>query len=94
MAKKIYVGNLPFSTTEAAINEIFAESGTVDSVRLITDRASGQSKGFGFVEMPNDEEAAHAISALNGMQMQGRQILVNEARPQEPRPAFPSRSRR
>jgi RNA recognition motif-containing protein len=85
MGKKLYVGNLPFSATEAALNEMFAQAGTVDSVRLITDRDTGRSKGFGFVEMASDEEAEAAISSLNGTQMEGRQITVNEARPMAPR---------
>jgi len=85
MAKKLYVGNLPFSITEAAINEMFGQLGAVSSVRLIIDRQTGRSKGFGFVEMSDDGEAQSAISSLNGMQMEGRQILVNEARPLEPR---------
>jgi cold-inducible RNA-binding protein len=85
MGKKLYVGNLPFSATEAALNEMFTQAGTVDSVRLITDRDTGRSKGFGFVEMASDEEAEAAISSLNGTQMEGRQITVNEARPMAPR---------
>jgi RNA recognition motif-containing protein len=85
MGKKLYVGNLPFTTTEAALHEMFAQSGTVESVRLITDRDTGRSKGFGFVEMATDEEAQSAISSFNGTQMGGRQITVNEARPMERR---------
>ena len=85
MGKKLYVGNLPFSTTEATLNEMFAQSGAVDSVRVITDRDTGRSKGFGFVEMASDEDAQNAISTLNGTQLEGRQITVNEARPMERR---------
>lgn len=85
MGKKLYVGNLPFSTTEAALNEMFAQSGTVDSVRVITDRDTGRSKGFGFVEMSTDEDARNAISSFDGTQLEGRQIVVNEARPMEKR---------
>jgi cold-inducible RNA-binding protein len=85
MGKKLYVGNLPFSTTEAALNDMFTQAGQVESVRLITDRDSGRSKGFGFVEMSTDEDARNAISSFDGTQMDGRQIVVNEARPMERR---------
>ena len=85
MGKKLYVGNLAFSATEASINELFSQYGTVDSCRLITDRDSGRSKGFGFVEMSTDEEAEQAISSLNGSEVDGRALTVNEARPQAPR---------
>jgi RNA recognition motif-containing protein len=82
----IYVGNLPFSTTEAELRTAFSAHGEVDDVRLITDRDSGRSKGFGFVEMPNDSEARAAMAALNGTEMGDRTIKVNEARPREERP--------
>ncbi|MCC6278860.1 MAG: RNA-binding protein [Oligoflexia bacterium] len=85
MGKKLYVGNLPFSTTEAALSELCSPYGTVESARLITDRDTGRSKGFAFVEMSSDSEAADAISALNGKEIEGRALTVNEARPQEPR---------
>src|ERR1700733_15428094 len=85
MGKKLYVGNLSYSATESSINDLFSQIGTVDSVRLITDRDSGRSKGFGFVEMSTDEEAEKAISELNGKEIDGRALTVNEARPQEPR---------
>lgn len=85
MGKKVYVGNLAFSVTESALNDIFAQHGQVDSCRVITDRDSGRSKGFGFVEMGSDQEAESAIAALNGMEFEGRALTVNEARPQEPR---------
>src|SRR5262249_54687079 len=85
MGKKIYVGNLPFSVTESSLSDLFGQHGTVDSCRLITDRDSGRSKGFGFVEMSTDEEAEKAIAALNGQDFEGRPLTVNEARPQEPR---------
>lgn len=85
MGKKIYVGNLPFSITESSLNDLFSQHGTVDSCRIITDRDSGRSKGFGFVEMSSDEEAEKAISELNGQEVEGRALTVNEARPQEPR---------
>jgi len=81
MGRKLYVGNLPYSATEQTLREAFSQSGTVDSVSLITDRDSGQSKGFGFVEMSNDQEARAATQALNGYTMDGRQIKVNEAKP-------------
>lgn len=85
MSKKLYVGNLPFSTTESALGEMFGQIGAVSSVRLITDRDSGRSKGFGFVEMESDEEAQTAISSFDGTELGGRQIVVNEARPMERR---------
>jgi RNA recognition motif-containing protein len=75
---KIYVGNLPFSATEAAIRELFGQHGTVESVALITDRETGQARGFGFVEMPR-ADAARAIQNLNGQDMGGRPLKVNEA---------------
>jgi cold-inducible RNA-binding protein len=75
---KIYVGNLPFSATEAAIRELFGQHGTVESVALITDRETGQPRGFGFVEMPR-ADAARAIQNLNGQDMGGRPLKVNEA---------------
>lgn len=81
MARKLYVGNLPYSITEGDLESMFTEHGSVDSARLILDRASGRSKGFGFVEMSSDEEAENAISALNGKELDGRAIVVNEARP-------------
>ena len=85
MGKKIYVGNLPFSVTEGSLSDLFSAHGTVDSCRLITDRDTGRSKGFGFVEMSTDEEAQNAISALSGKEFEGRALTVNEARPQAPR---------
>lgn len=81
MSRKLYVGNLPYSATEATLHDAFSQSGTVDSVSLITDRDSGQSKGFGFVEMSSAQEAQAAVQALNGFSMDGRQIKVNEAKP-------------
>ncbi len=85
MAKSLYVGGLPYSTTESVLRDLFAEAGTVGSVRLITDRETGQSKGFAFVEMVNDAEALVAINQFNGYQMGGRSLAVNEARPREER---------
>jgi RNA recognition motif-containing protein len=81
MSRKLYVGNLPYSATETSLREAFAASGTVDSVTLITDRDSGQSKGFGFVEMSSDQEAQSAIQTLNGTSLDGRPIRVSEAKP-------------
>lgn len=85
MGKKLYVGNLPFSANDSALAEIFAQAGTVDSAKVIMDRESGRSKGFGFVEMSSDNEATDAISKFNGAQYEGRAITVNEARPMVPR---------
>ncbi len=79
--KKLYVGNLPFSLTEDQVHAMFAECGSVASAKLITDKFSGQSKGFAFVEMSNDGEADAATTKLNGTSIDGRQIVVNEARP-------------
>ncbi len=81
MTKKLYVGNLPFTTTEDDLSDIFAEVGNVESVRIITDRDTGRSRGFGFVEM-SDEDADKAINQFNGTEMSGRPLTVNEARPQ------------
>lgn len=85
MGSKLYVGNLPFSATEQSLNELFANHGAVTSARIITDRETGRSKGFGFVEMSNTDEAQGAIENLNGQEFEGRKLVVNEARPQEPR---------
>jgi RNA recognition motif-containing protein len=82
---KIYVGNLPFTADEAAVRTLFATHGTVESVALITDRDTGQPRGFGFVEMSN-ADAARAIQSLNGHQMDGRALKVNEAQPKGDRP--------
>jgi cold-inducible RNA-binding protein len=83
--KKLYVGNLSYGATEAKIRSLFESHGSVESVNLITDRDTGRSKGFGFVEMTNDSEAQRAISALNGKEIDGRALTVNEARPKEDR---------
>ena len=85
MASKLYVGGLAYSVTEQELEALFAEQGTVLSVAVIKDRDSGQSKGFGFVEMSNDDEAQNAIKTLNGKEVSGRSIMVNAARPQEDR---------
>ena len=86
MAKRIYVGGLPYSVTETDLENLFASQGTVSSVTVITDKYTGQAKGFGFVEMASDAEAITAISALNGTMMGGRSLTVNEAKPREDRP--------
>lgn len=80
---RIYVGNLPYDVTEQEIREMFERRGQVSSVDIVTDRYSGQSKGFGFVEMPNADEAQKAITELNGQPLKGRALTVNEARPRE-----------
>ena len=85
MGRKLYVGNLPYSATENALSDKFAEFGTVESAKLITDRDTGQSKGFGFIEMASDAEAQAAIDKLNGTDYEGRPMKVNEAKPQEKR---------
>src|SRR5207253_11393510 len=85
MGTKLYVGGLPYSSTEQQLQELFSQHGSVTSVKIITDKFTGQSRGFGFVEMATGEQAQKAISALNGTQMDGRTITVNEARPQEKR---------
>jgi len=81
MGRKLYVGNLPYSATEQSLRDAFSASGTVDTVSLITDRDTGQSKGFAFVEMATDQEAQAATQAMNGQTLDGRQIKVNEAKP-------------
>ncbi|MCL5023760.1 MAG: RNA-binding protein [Nitrospirae bacterium] len=85
MAKRIYVGNLPYTVDEEALREVFAAIGEVQSVKIITDPAMGRSKGFGFVEMSSDEEADKAIASLNGSTLQERTLTVSEARPQTER---------
>lgn len=85
MGKKLYVGNLPYSIDDAALESQFSAVGKVESARVITDRDTGRSKGFGFVEMASDEDANAAIEKLNGTPMGGRNLTVSEARPQAPR---------
>jgi RNA recognition motif-containing protein len=92
--KNIYVGNLSFGTTEQTVRALFEKYGVVDRVNLVTDPNTGQPKGFGFVEMPNDEEARKAISAVNGTDVSGRTLAVNEARPKTDRPHGGSGGRR
>ena len=86
MAKNLYVGNLSYSVRDDELNQLFAQFGKVDSARVIMDRDTGRSKGFGFVEMPDDAEAQAAIDGLNGKENNGRTLTVNEAKPREPRP--------
>jgi cold-inducible RNA-binding protein len=81
MTQKMYVGNLSFQTTEGDLDNLFAQAGEVESVRIITDRDTGRSRGFGFVEM-SDENAAKAIAQFNGTELDGRELTVNEAKPQ------------
>ena len=85
MGKKLYVGNLSYSVSDSELESMFAQFGQVDSARVISDRDSGRSKGFGFVEMANDNEAQAAIEAMNGKESNGRALTVNEAKPLEPR---------
>jgi RNA recognition motif-containing protein len=85
MGKKLYVGNLPYSATDSTLQQHFSQVGTVESAKVIMDRDSGRSKGFGFVEMSSDQEATAAIEKLNGQQMDGRPLNISEARPQAPR---------
>ncbi len=87
-SNKLYVGGLPYATTENELEDLFAEHGTVESVRVITDRMTGRSKGFGFVEMSSQEEAEAAIEKLNDSQLEGRTLVVNEAKPRENRGSF------
>ena len=90
---KIYIGNLSFETTEDDLRDLFAENGQVDSVAIITDRDTGRSRGFGFVEMSDDGEARAAIEAVNGKELNGRTLTVNEARPRAPRSGGGDRDR-
>jgi RNA recognition motif-containing protein len=85
MGKKIYVGNLPWSTTSATLETLFSAHGTVTSAEVIADRETGRSRGFGFVEMESDDACQRAIQALNGAEVDGRAITVNEARERAPR---------
>lgn len=87
--KKLFVGNLPYTVTSSQIEELFGQAGQVGSVALITDKFSGRSKGFAFVEMPNDAEAEEAIKKFNNHEIEGRAMVVNVARPKEDRgPSF------
>jgi RNA recognition motif-containing protein len=86
MAKKLYVGGLPYATTDDELRDAFSQAGAVDSAVIIMDKMSGRSKGFGFVEMSSEEEAQKAIDLWNGKDFGGRTLTVNEARPMEERP--------
>ena len=86
MNNKLYVGNLPYSTNDQALGDLFAQAGTVTSASVISDKMSGRSKGFGFVEMSSPEEAQSAITMFNGKEFEGRAMTVSEARPKEDRP--------
>jgi RNA recognition motif-containing protein len=89
MGKKLYVGNLPYSATDQVLLDTFSQCGTVESAKIIMDRDTGRSKGFGFVEMSSDEEAAKAITEFNGADYDGRSMTVSEARPMAPRERRP-----
>ena len=86
MGRKLYVGNLSYGVDSSVLEQLFAAHGTVESAEIISDRETGRSKGFGFVQMATDEEAQAAIAAMNGQQHEGRALTVNEARPREERP--------
>ena len=86
MGSKLYVGNLNYNTTSSELEQMFAPHGTVQSAEVISDRDTGRSKGFGFVQMGSDEEAQAAIAAMNGQEIGGRTLTVNEAKPREDRP--------
>ena len=85
MSNKLYVGNLSYTINDDQLTQLFSQTGTISSVKIIIDHGSGRSKGFGFVEMSSAEEAQKAIEALNETEFEGRKIIVNEARPQKPR---------
>lgn len=85
MAQKLYVGSLPYSTTEDALRELFSQAGNVVSANVIVDKMTGRSRGFGFVEMGSDEEAQKAIELFNGKDLEGRKLIVNEAQPMKER---------
>ncbi len=86
MATNLFVGNLPYGIDSAKLEELFAQAGAVASAKVITDKYSGRSRGFGFVEMASDDEAKKAIEMFNGKDVDGRALVVNEARPREERP--------
>lgn len=88
MASKLFVGSLPYSMTDEQLGELFKELGTVESAKVIMNRDTGQSKGFGFVEMSSEAEAEAAVKELNGKEVDGRRLTVNEARPQTERPRY------
>lgn len=86
MAKKLYVGSLSYNTTDDSMRDFFSQAGTVESASVVMDRMTGRSRGFGFVEMATDEDAQKAVETLNGQDLDGRKIIVNEARPMTDRP--------
>ena len=88
MASKLFIGSLSYNVTSAKLEELFSEYGKIQSAEVIIDRQTGQSKGFGFVEMENSDDAKKAIEGLNGKEVDGRTIVVNEARPRAPKPFF------
>ena len=85
MGTRLFVGNLPYSVDEQKLRDVFGDIGTVESASIVTDRETGRSRGFGFVEMANEDEARSATEKLNGQDLEGRRLTVNEARPREPR---------
>ncbi len=89
MAKKLYIGGLPYSTTDDELRDAFSQAGAVESASVVMDKMSGRSRGFGFVEMTNDEDASKAIEMWNGKEFGGRNLTVNEARPMGDRPTRP-----
>lgn len=91
MGKKLYVGNLPFSATDDSLKEAFSQFGTVESVTIITDNETGQSKGFGFLELATQQEADSAIAKMNGHELDGRALKVSEAKPKVARDSGPGR---
>lgn len=93
MGKKLFIGNLAFSVGDSELQNAFSSQGTVESAKVITDRDTGRSKGFGFVEMSTEDEAANAVRLLNGSNLEGRAINVSEAKPQAPRDNNRSRNR-
>ncbi len=86
MSKKLYVGNLSYTTTDDQLKDFFSQAGAVESASVLMDKMTGRSRGFGFVEMPNDDEATKAVETLNGQELDGRKLVVNEARPMTDRP--------
>ncbi|HLB60486.1 MAG TPA: RNA-binding protein [Patescibacteria group bacterium] len=88
MAKRLFIGGIPYRMTDEELQQLLSEAGAVESVTIVTDRMTGRSKGFAFADMANDEDAKKAIELLNGKDVDGRKIVVNEARPREERPSF------
>jgi len=91
MTKKLYVGNISFNATEQDIRDLFSEYGEIESLKIITDKFTGQSRGFGFIELETEQDAQKVISALNGKEFMGKTLTVAEARPQRPRQGFQER---